>query len=158
MRTDILSYIKDTMSIKTVTRSKVHRRPIKFIKWSHASLFARLIELGCTVDIDLMIELHNMLTKQTENVLKMPFLQASSSLWFFLEGENGYESFRSCEDIVPASESNISQLADLTLASETNEPEICPNQENPSCALTSEDTELQLTEDSQLESNQIESS
>ena len=72
--------IKQTRILNRVTGDK---KPITFVRWSHAVQLIQLLELGCGVDNGKMLELHHYIIKQTDKVLYKISSFMSCSVWCF---------------------------------------------------------------------------
>ena len=83
-RTAVVTFLTNNRLLRATSRCDKKYNPVNFIKWAYASQFAQLLEMGCSIDIDQMLELFHLLIRQIEKVYRLSS-PICYSLWIFLK-------------------------------------------------------------------------
>ena len=80
----IRTFLSDNKLLRMTSRSDKRYNPIGFVRWAYACQLAQLIEIGCSIDVDSMLDLFFLLAKQIEKVYKLS-TPVCYSLYLFLQ-------------------------------------------------------------------------
>ena len=111
-RIAINTFLTENKLLRLTSRSDKRYNPVAFIRWAYACQFAQLLEMGCSIDIDSMLELFLLLTKQIEKVYRLSS-PICCTLWIFLKEKqtvNGCKREARDEDICQTVESGTQSI------------------------------------------------